>query len=364
MEMHSPTTRGEVDNGTHKPITHGKSGGSWPAPDMATVQSASSDELMWLLLERMLDFSVQCRQSQSAFAQGNYNPVLQELLSLLRMNGGGAFGNNSFGAGYNNSFLVDKISYLITKLDQQEHNLMNQNGPLLPSTGPILEILFQMLQNQKSAQTRNNLEYTETVQKHLKVLGEKLAKLENLTPETSTLDLLLALADKELQENTSVMNTVIQDKNAKLQYTKHAFNFTIQHNSAQGSSKGGTVKINYDGSFAPVVLNSDNNDSGEVKMDKWEQELNDNIYYKVNKHLRTGITRMMDVDQTSPNRMKVLKSSLAEIKKAQTYIESLFVSDNRIEKLEKQCRYYETKINEQIAKINQKNNKKKNIFGF
>lgn len=359
--MHSPTTRGEFDNGMYKPMTEGMSGSRQHTPDLTTVQSAGSDELMWLLLERMLDFSMQCRQTQTMYARGNYNPVLQELLSLLRMNGGGAFGNTSFGGGgYNNSFLVDKISYLITKLDQQEQHVMNQNAPQLPSTGPVLEILFQMLRNQNTPSApKNQQEYPELVQKHLKVLGDLMMQLDNLPSEGRTLDLLLTLADKELQSDTGVMNVVVDKKDSRFEWTKNAFRFVVQHISANRSSSSSSSVNNGSGG---LIVESNNGEEKDLGIDKWEKAHNENILHKVNRHFRNCMGHI-DVDgYTSQKKQHSLKTALREIKTAEYLLGFMFDNGQNKQALQSKCLNYKRLIESQLRDLGGKGGGKGGSF--
>lgn len=346
MEMHSPTTRGEVDNGMYKPITDGMSGNRQQTPNLATVQSAGSDELMWLLLERLLDFSVQCRQTQTMYTQGNQNPVLQELVSLLRMNGGGAFGNTSYGGGYNNSFLVDKISYLITKLDQQQHDYMNQNAPQLPSTGPVLEILFQMLRNQTPPSApKNQQEYPEHIQKHLKVLGDMMMKMNHLPAEGQNIDLLTTLLASELETNPQVNNKMIQakDKDKWVGYHKGAYDIIAVYNP--GGTEGLSLKQDQGDYVArpkmPFAMNSKEEKDGS-DLEKLDKELQETITRNAMRYIRKGYSSFENGDY---------RRALSEFKLGRdSIVKAGFNDDEAVYKLEERCNEFIKKCNDILTR--------------
>lgn len=258
-----------MENGLHKPLTEGQGGHNYtPQGSFASLQGAGNDDLMWLLLERLMDFSMQCRHSANAYARsqtGQVGPILQELMTLLRVNGGGGYGGQ-YGGGFNNSFMTDKIGYLLSKLEQYENNYsMGPNSPQLPSAGPVLEILFQMLRNENNTPAKANAkqEYPEHIQKHLNELGDRMLKMNNVPSEGQTLDLLLSMLTNELETNKDINARLIQSKKKMIPLQKGSFTYMTYYNP------GGQIPMS-----GPQGDSSDLSESfGIVEDDKKKTEL-------------------------------------------------------------------------------------------
>lgn len=285
MEMHKPVTDG-YDGSVQQP---------WPTDygNIPSLNNAGSNELMWLLLERLMDFSMQCRNSANAYARsqsGHVSPILQELMSLLR-NPGQGYGN-TYGGGYNgNSYLLDKVSYLVSKLEQYDQNhQMNQYPQQMPSAGPVLEILFQMLRNQNTTPAGINhaqQAYPEHIQKHLKELGDRMMKMgTNVPAEGQTLELLYSMLSAEMESNPEVTAKVFQDKNRIVHKRKGSFDIYAQYNP-----NGSPVKMegpNGSGGNVPAILNgSDSKDETGI-FERLEKQHIDIITSNAMNHIEKG----------------------------------------------------------------------------
>lgn len=214
-------------------------------------------------------------------------------MTLLRTNGAGGGYGGQYGGGYNNSFMIDKIAYLVSKLERYENSYpMDQNSPQLPSAGPVLEILFQMLRNENNtpAKDKPQQEFPEHIQKHLKELGERMLKMNNVPSEGQTLDLLLSMLSNELSTNPEVNAQLIQNKEHAVAYQKGSFSIYAKYNPGGGSMPLASPNGQNISAGFPALFNGSDKEKSELE--KMKEELRETNKRESLWHIKKGYSAL------------------------------------------------------------------------